>query len=75
VTMAPNGCHKSGGAPHCETPLGFVLTLRWYPGCAARPWAMLCDTYGVEISPHLFVTPHLLIAQNANASQLASLAT
>jgi hypothetical protein len=24
-------------------------------------WAVLCDTYGVEISPHLFVTPHLLI--------------
>src|SRR5438874_10576833 len=33
----------------CKTPLGFDRIVRnAYPGCAARPWAVLCHAFGVK---------------------------
>jgi hypothetical protein len=37
------------------TPLGLPLIVFAYPGCAARPWALICNTFGVKkIAPAVF---------------------
>jgi hypothetical protein len=43
----PTGFHKAW--QHCGTPLGFGrCPAAAFPGCAARPWAVMCNAFGVS---------------------------
>src|SRR5262249_31610227 len=47
VTMFPRRGYITAIEVHDETPSGYSVALIANPGCAARPWASRCNSFGV----------------------------